>query len=275
MRTYAAALVLVMLATGIASAGDAATVQKLVKANIAAIANDDDEAFQKTLADVVQQVLPPGQGEMDTLAERFYGRRVMDVKHTVGKMVVTVDAKAGTAWFYTTVVAKYRIEYDPKPGPWKKENLRVAGLAVKSAKNAWRLAAISYATVFDALLAPDAKAKRPTLVIDGAGAELADWITKGTLAANGATTIAAIHAEDGSIGTGTKAALSLAATWDAKPLVVGKLSGKDWGTMAFVSGSVLRPDAKGGGTPLTLAALVVREGEAWRWVYVGLTQPLD
>ena len=263
----------VLLAASLAHADAKEDVEALVTANVQAIAKNSQKAFNATLRKDAYQFLP--STDAPSLLERFHGYHTYDAKHTIDKITVVADPTTKTAWFHVQFTATYDVAMMGSDGPIPRqsETLRMAGIALDD--GGWKIAAVMYGhaipdkTLYERADA-DAKAPaKPTLRGDKTSAAVvAKWFAKGgAMAANQSTgTIVVNGTAPGEYGTGS-VATAMVTAWDKLKLWPVAAMGKRWGKfpIALVKAEVGLPVKAGGATKMRLAAILVKEGESWRW----------
>ena len=263
----------VLLVGSLAHADAKADVEALVNANLEAIAKNNQKAFNATLRKDAYQFLP--STDAPSLVERFHGYHTYDAKHTIEKITVVADTATKTAWFHVQFTATYNVAMMNPDGPIPRQSdtLRMAGIALDD--GGWKIAAVMYGhAILDKTLYertdPDAKAPaKPTLKGDKASAGVvAKWFAKGGAIAGdqSAGTIAVNGTAAGEYGTGS-VATTMVKAWDKLKLWPIAAMGKRWGAfpIAMVKAEVGLPVKAGGATKMRLAAILVKDGETWRW----------
>ena len=200
--------------------------------------------------------------------------------------ILVVGPTGHEAWFHTRATFKYK-EYTGEgiTGWARPADVRITGVLVDD--GGWKVARIAYVTPRpDKDLVASAGYQDPPLTPasgpprhsgDEAIARAVDgWFKAqggaGFVASAGAGDLAASGTAPAELGASRAAALKLAKAWDRLKLGATEIDATALGSLAFVRGTVRRPvktpkaATKGPlAAPLTLFAVVVDEGGAWKW----------
>jgi hypothetical protein len=281
-------ILLVMVVSGAAWADKAGDVTTLVKKNLDAMAAGNDTDYGKTLAK--DAVLFDGNGMSFTLSgckdcpsdafKALYGEYASGkAKHKLGKLVVQVDDAHNVAWFQGPFEAVFKSEGGANPcGPptagSSTTTMRVSGVAVADGST-WKIAAVMYThpmgdgDLIDKAKSYEVKAPGSPEISGDAdvGKAVAAWFPKVSAAKTGGKAIVASGSAPGEYFDGGASVTKVAPEWDKLGLVVGKVDAHVYGgTVAFVHAETFMPIKKTAfAAPLTLAAIVVKEGNDWKW----------
>lgn len=206
------------------------------------------------------------------VANAFYGCELSSIAHEPG--AITVGVAGTVAWFQAPFSAISTPDSpDDDSGPTTVP-MRFGGIAIASGSK-WKIAAAMYAIpISDKRLLAEATetpaSKKPALHGDTKLAEVvAGWFATG-FAPNAAKTgtLIASGTAPAELKTGTNAA-TLAASWDklklgAIRIEATRLAG---GKVGWITADVRMPRKSGkSAVAMKLAAVVVPDGEGWRWV---------
>ena len=274
MRTWAVIAVLTLLAGS--AGGDAnADVRALLGKYVHALGEmRPDAANQLQTPDAVIVSVEGGAGSDAETYRAIYGADAGEAKMQLVDAKIAVDKHV--AWFHCVVNTSWVMELMTEKGPNTRRDtgqLRISGIAVED--HGWKIAAAMVADVVpDKSLYKnlDHESTRPAALdgqADSAGGALARWLYEGTLAAHrtkGALAIAngTAPAERGE----STAATNLAKGWDKLKMLGRPITSKTFGggAYAIVFEQVFMP-VKGQGTArMVLGAVLVKEGDDWRWV---------
>jgi hypothetical protein len=270
---------------GVAAATPSKEVQAVVKAHLVALPKASDDtvlglADGATLIGMRGDVIDipdeyTGCGE-SAVADYFYGCLQADVSHKVGK--IEVGVAGDLAWFQASYTVTFRGE-DPETGkPVKDTNPMRFGGVVAKAPGGWQIVAGMYtAPISDRELMTPGRfgfaklpSGPPTLTGDQPLARtIAGWFSTG-FAANAATPTTLIAS--GTSPTEHKAgaaAAKLAASWDKLHLAATAIDAKllAGGKLGWVTAKVALPrKGKDDAVEIQLGAVVIPQGEGWRWV---------
>jgi hypothetical protein len=288
MRKLVIAVVAILAATTMAAADPAGDVTSLVKRNLDAIAANSVKSYAATLVkDAVVydgnghafEVSPTGDPTMDLLYRPFNAGDGT-AKHKLGKVVVSVDAASGVAWFHGPFDATFTTSAGANPcggggGPMTIA-MRVSGVAV-NADGGWKLAAVMYThPLADGDLIDAAQSRGvvmptdpPTIVGDDAvGKAVAGWFPNLSQAKTAGATVVASGSAPGEFFDATTLPKYVKA-WDTLGVKASRIDVRMFGNgkLAFVHADTQMPIKKSNfASPLTMAAIAVKEGDAWRWV---------
>jgi len=282
-------LVVGMLLATTHAFADPKAIEKAVKTNLTELAkmSDDDKlAFTKD-AIVIQErgtVVDFKEGRdgcvSGALANAFYGCVQADIKHAPG--AVTSGTAGELGWFQAPFVQTMSGE-DPDGNPVKsKTTYRIGGVIVKDGKD-WKIAAAMYvATLSDKELfkkyLSDLPKGEPTLSGDKKLAGVvAGWFKTG-FAPNAAKTGTLIASGTSPTEYKTAAAATkLATSWDKLKIVPAAIEAKllAGGKIAWVVAEVTLPRKGGKGVSMRLVAIVVPDGDGWRWVSLMYQPPSE
>jgi hypothetical protein len=273
-----------------AGADPTADVTTLVKHNVEAMASGDDHAYSATLAkDALTYGGTGAAFDAGDAKDGFHAFHALygdyasgKATHKLGKLTLVVDAIGGVAWFQAPFDATFKSDMSANPcggGPPAAAvttKMAVSGIAVSGA-GGWHLAAVMYtkpmadADLID--LANNRQIAMPSGKPELAGDQevataIAGWFPKLSQAkTTGAVVVASGSAPGEYFDAAGVAKVSKA--WDTLGLVASRLDVHTFegGKLAFVRGEMVMPIKKSKfGSPLTMAAIAVQEGDAWHWV---------
>src|SRR5690242_8658988 len=188
------AAVLVVVLAGVAQADVKSDVEKLVQANVKAVAADKRADFDRTLANEHVLVLTDGRSAIEKgLVADIYGAKAKKVKHEVKDLHVVVDAGKKIAWFHGAVIATFVEGKGKQTLP-----MRVAGIASdEGAPLGWKIQAVMYArTITDKELASRAaEASRAAAKTTGDAAAtklVAAWFDGGSISNDRSKNVAVV-----------------------------------------------------------------------------------
>lgn len=286
------AVLMLVAAAGTAHADKAADVTALVKKNVEAMAAADDSAYTKTLAK--DAVTYDGNGVAftakdckDCSSEAFkslYGEYANGkATHKMGKLVVQVDEAHGVAWFQGPFDATFKSEGGANPcgpptaGGTSTEQMRVSGVAIDD-KGTWKIAAVMYthpmsdADLIDKAKSYEVKAPGGTTKVTGAkevATAVQAWFPKLTSGKSTGKTLVASGSAPGEYFGDAATVNKVAGAWDKLDLAAWNIDARSFGNgaVAFVHADTTMPIKKTSfAAPFALAAIVVKEGDSWKWV---------
>lgn len=195
--------------------------------------------------------------------------------HKLDKLTVVVDEAKRVGWFHGQVSSTIQIRKARLKKP-----MRVTGVVVGERNGTdleWKIQAMMYArTIPDAELYSRAQkfdGRAPKLDGDAALAkQVAAWFADGSIAADRSKNVATIvnGTAPKELGTGA-GAVKLVTAWDKLDLRAGTIRATTWNdAIAFVDADVflIRKDR---GAMMVLGTVLVKEGDAWRWVSLSFT----
>jgi hypothetical protein len=215
------------------------------------------------------------------LGARWYGKdlgktfklaTLLDADH----LTLVVDAKNRVGWFNSPIDVD---TIDQQTMEREGITMRVSGIVVKEKAKLWKIAAVMITEPWSdkrlierqRLLRHALGSGPPALSGDQTlAAEFAAWFPQ-ELAANASTSTKRVASgtAPNEAASGAKTA-KLLATWSKLALVVRSVDARVFGngTTAFIRAELDWPQKKTPtlAVPLVLGAIVVKEGEAWRWV---------
>lgn len=277
----------ILLASATAAANPKA-VQATVKTSIVELGNLRDNDVLGFDSDAI--VIDPAglQIEMSSedgcvsgaVANSFYGCNQASFTHKPGAISVGVDG--GIAWFQAPFTVEAESD-DPDSGKPSRSTspMRFGGIAVGTGAS-WKIVAAMYtAPISDKELLKGTGGKpasgEPKLAGDKKLAGVvAGWFKTG-FAPNAAKkgTLLASGTAPSEFKAGA-AATKLAATWDKLELGATSVEAKllAGGKIGWVTAQVTLPRKNGkGAVELKLAAIVVSDGDSWRWVSLQYQSP--
>jgi hypothetical protein len=233
-------------------------------------------------------VVMPSGSSMD-MVMNFYGAYASKISHKVESVLIGIDPGGHAGWFHAVVTAHYTLtdcgdgmdDSKCKPPVPATATWRVNGVARDD--HGWQIAAVMWSRVTSdkALLAHvDATATKPgapTLTGDSATGQLvANWFTGGSITADesAGTTVAANGTAPTEMATGTGVG-KLVKEWDGLKLWTDSVNTTAWGTLGFATATVWLPVKGRGAAKMVLGAVLVKSGNAWKWVSLNFSPPLD
>ncbi len=200
------------------------------------------------------------------------------VSRELGKPTVGFDPAGGFAWFQLPSDARFAHRGEENPVVPYETDERIGGLAVRDGTT-WRLAALAYSDVASDKELLTRRTNQVSSVPASAKLEgdaalaktVLGWFTTGFAPhMASAKVVVASGASPSEFGKGKDAA-TLVKGWDKRKLAVETLDARTYanGKAAAVRATVVIPSKQGkGGTTLGVLVILVREGDAWRWVSV-------
>ena len=269
------ALLVVVFASSLARADLKADVEKLVRANIKAVAADKFDAFDRTLTGGRVLVLPDGKSTIDKgLVADIYGPKAKRVTHEIESLHIIADAAKKLAWFHGSIAATFVVDKKRIQLP-----MRISGIAAdEGAPVGWKIQALMYArTMPDKELATHAAAATRASAKTSGDATLAKlvaaWFDGGSIASDRSKNVAVVVNGTSSVEIGDGAfAVKLVKAWEAlKPWATSvEATVFAGGEIAFVRAELMVPVDKQA-AKIVLGAILARENTAWRWVSLNLT----
>ena len=268
--------VLVVVATGaVAHADLKADVEKLVRANVQAVAADKFDAFDKTVSGGRVLVMPNGAATVEhTLVADIYGPKAKKVVHKVESLHVVVDAAKGMAWFHGAIAATFTIDKKKVTQP-----MRISGIAADEGEPVgWKIQALMYArTMPDRELqtrAVEATRGKPKTTGESTATNLvAKWFDGGAMSDDRSKNVAVEVNGTGAVEIGSGAfAVKLVKAWENLKLWATGVEATLFANneLAFVRADVMMPAGKQA-VKLVLGVILAKENNAWRWVSLSLT----
>lgn len=241
--------------------------------NLDALASNRGDLFEETLAAedlALTPRLPPMQPPISVLLDLpppvDVVRDVSEVVVALHDLAVVVDPKNHTAWFAGTAEGDLKSRDKPQHATW-----RINGVALDRA--GWKLTAINYARVITdkelfqradpGVVPPSVRPydNRP------ASQAVANWFQGGAIAADRSTSKSALARGTAPLEVAAGAAADkLAKAWDGLGMWLGLIYGRQWGSAACVYADLGLPVKQHGAVKLRLSAVLVQEGERWKWV---------
>lgn len=267
--------VLVVVATGVAHADLKTDVEKLVQANIKAVAADKFDAFDKTVSGGRVLVLPNGAATVEhTLVADIYGPKAKKVAHKVENLHVVVDAAKGMAWFHGAIVATFVVDKKKVTQP-----MRISGIAADEGEPVgWKIQALMYARTMPdrelQTLAVEATRGKPKTTGESTATSLvAKWFDGGSISDDRSKNVAVAVNGTGAVEIGSGAfAVKLVKAWENLKLWATAVEATLFANneLAFVRADVMMPVDKQA-VKLVLGVILAKENNAWRWVSLSLT----
>jgi hypothetical protein len=270
----------ILLASSVALANPKA-IEKSVKTSIVELGNLEDNTALNFTSDAIVLTAIGTKVDMastdgcvtGSVANAFYGCMQGSVVHKPGTVVS--GSAGGVGWFLAPFTATIEAD-NPEGGPSTpdKRSMRMGGIVTGSGTS-WKIAAAMYvATISDKEMLAGTSGTpasgAPKLSGDKKLAGLvAGWFTsgfapnaakKGTLMASGTSPT------ESKSGAG---AVTLAKAWDKLKLGVTTVNATLLadGKIGWVTAEVKLPRKSGkGAVTMNLAAIVVPDGDSWRWV---------
>lgn len=268
---------------------DPKAIEKAVKTNlleIAKMSDDDKLAITKDAVIITERGslvdLKEGRDGCVTgaVANAFYGCQQTTIKHAVG--AVTSGASGDVGWFQALYVQNITGE-DPDGKPVKsKAKYRAGGIVIRDGKD-WKIAAAIYVAMMSdkdlfKTMALDMPKGEPTLLGDKKLAGVvAGWFKTG-FAGNAAMQgmLLASGTSPSEYKTGAPAT-KLAATWDKLKIAPYQVEAKllAGGKVGWVTVEVKLPRKGGKAIGMKLVAIVIPDGDGWRWVSLMYQPPSE
>jgi hypothetical protein len=270
------ALLVVVLVGGVAHADLKGDVEKLIRANIKAVAADKLVDFDRTISGGRVLVLPDGGSAIEKgLVADIYGAGAKKVVHKVESLHVVVDAAKGMAWFHGAIAATFVVDKKQVALP-----MRISGIAAdEGAPVGWKIEALMYARAMPdkELFAHAAEATRGAPKTTGeptATKVVASWFVDGAAISDGRSKNVAVAVNGtGAVEVGTGAfAVKLVKAWESLKLWATNVEATLFANneLAFVRADVMMPVDKQA-VKLVLGVVLAKENNTWRWVALSFT----
>jgi hypothetical protein len=278
MRHALAAIILLVSSTAVANPK---AIEKTVKTSIVELAKLADNNALNFTSDAL--VLSPVGNKVDmastdgcvsgAVANALYGCMQGSISHKPGAVIS--GTAGGVGWFLAPFTATFEGD-NPEGGPAKpdKTNMRMGGIVTGGGKT-WTIAAAMYvATISDKELLKGTSGTpasgAPKLSGDKKLAGVvAGWFTSGfapNAAKNKPLIASGTSPSEMKSGSG---AVTLVKSWDKLKLGATTVDAQLLadGKIGWVTAEVKLPRKSGkGAVTMTLAAIVVPDGDSWRWV---------
>jgi hypothetical protein len=246
-------------------------VERLVHANLKAVAAGKLADFDRTVTGGSVLVLPNGKTSIESkLVADIYGPKAKKVAHKVDSLHVVVDVAKKLAWFHGAFTATFVVDKQKIKRP-----MRISGIAADEGEpSGWKIQALMYArTMPDRELAThvmEATRGAAKTSGDAAIAKLVSaWFGDGGSIANDRSKNVAVEVNGtgaAEIGNGAFA-LRLVKLWESAKLWATSVEATPFANneIAFVRADVMLPVDKQA-AKLVLGVVMVKENNVWRWV---------
>ena len=267
---------LLVLVGGVAHADLKADVDKLVRANIKAVAANKTADFDRTISGGRVLVLPNGQSAIENgLVADIYGPGAKKVVHKVESLHLVVDAAKKLAWFHGAIAATFVVDKKQVT-----QQMRISGIAADEGDPVgWKIEALMYARAMSdkELFAHAAAATRGVPRTAGestATKVVAGWFTEGGSISDARSKNVAVAVNGTSaveLGTGAFA-VKLVKAWESLKLWATNVEATLFANneLAFVRADVMLPVDKQA-VKVVAGVILAKENNAWRWVSINFT----